>query len=167
MGSVAPPRPPTPPAPLPAGDERALLEQARGLKRAAAAGRLQPLLRGKNLGLLCRNLGTPGAQLFLDAAAALGAHVAHIECSRIERSSSPELAYTARMLGRLYDAVECQGLDAHLVRQLADAAGITVLDGLAADEALIARLAGQLDGVEATLENRRFTLQALLLQVLT
>ena len=123
MGSVAPPRPPQRPMPLPAGDERALLDQAQALRRAAAVGRLQPLLRGKNLGLLCRDDGTPSGLLFRDAAAALGAHVAHIESSRLERSSPQELEHGARMLGRLYDAVECQGLDAGLVRQLSALSG--------------------------------------------
>ena len=48
------------------------------------------------------------------------------------------------MLGRLYDAVECQGLDSALVQQMADVAGIAVYDGLASDERLISRLAAQL-----------------------
>jgi ornithine carbamoyltransferase len=167
MGSAAPPRPPQRPASLPAGDERALLDQAQALRRAAAAGRLQPLLRGKNLGLLCRDDGTPSALLFRDAAAALGAHVSHIESSRLERSSPQELEHGARMLGRLYDAVECQGLDAGLVRQLGVLSGITVFNGLAADEAQIARLVLQLGDDATSAEHRRLAMQALLLQALT
>jgi ornithine carbamoyltransferase len=148
------------------GDERVLLGQAQALQRAASAGRPQALLRGKNLGLLCRDDGTPGALLFRAAATALGAHVAHIECSRIERSSPQELAYTARMLGRLYDAVECQDLQPGLVQQIAALAGIAVFDGLAADDAQLTRLVLQLDAA-ASAESRRYALQALLLQALT
>lgn len=167
MGSAAPPRPPLPPAwPLP-GDERALLDQALALQRAAAAGRLQPLLRGINLGLLCRDPGAPPAQLFCDAAGALGAHVAHIGSGQLERSSAQELAHTARLLGRLYDAVECQGLNGGVVQQLAALAGIAVYDGLAADDALIARLALQLGDAARLAEHRRFVLQAVLLHLLT
>ena len=118
-------------------------------KRAAcsvppAAGRVQPLLRGKNLGLLCADDTQPQALLFRQAASELGAHVAHIGMSLSEASDPQEVAHTARMLGRLYDAVECQGLDSALVQQIADVAGIAVYDGLASDERLTSRLAAQL-----------------------
>jgi ornithine carbamoyltransferase len=167
MGPAAPPYPPLPPTQVPGGQDLVLLDQARALKRAAAAGRQQPLLRGRNLGLVCRDDGTASAQLFREAATALGAHVAHIECGRIERSAPQELAYAARMLGRLYDAVECQDLQPQLVQDLAAMAGIAVFDGLAAGDVRLTRLALQLDNAAALAENRCFVLQALLLQALT
>ena len=85
----------------------------------------------------------------------------------LERSSAQDLLHTARMLGRLYDAVECQGLDSGVVRQIGVLAGITVYDGLATDDALITRLALQLGDAALLAENRRYVLQALLLQSLT
>ena len=81
MGSARPPRPASAPAALSPGDEKSLLDQARSLQRAAAAGRVQPLLRGKNLGLLCADDTQPQALLFRQAASELGAHVAHIGMS--------------------------------------------------------------------------------------
>jgi ornithine carbamoyltransferase len=148
-------------------DERALIEQARGLRHAAAAGRPPLLLRGRNLGLLCPDVNTAPALLFRDAALQLGAQVAHIDVGPLTRSSAQELLHTARMLGRLYDAVECQCLDSRVVQQISALAGITVYDGLATDDALIAYLALQLGDAAMLAENRRYALQALLLQSLT
>ncbi len=166
MGSTHTPRPAPAPAPLPPGGEKSLLDQARGLQRAATAGRVQPLLRGKNLGLLCVDDSQPEAQLFRQAASELGAHVAHIGMSLSEHSAAQEVEHTARMLGRLYDAVECQGLNSALVQQMADVAGIAVYDGLACNERLISQLAAQLGNEAAAGDNRRFVLQALLLQTI-
>ena len=166
MGSARTPRHAPASTSLSPGDERTLLDQARSLQRAAAAGRVQPLLRGKNLGLLCVDDTQPQALLFRRAASELGAHVAHIGMSLSEHSTPQEVAHTARMLGRLYDAVECQGLDSALVQQMADVAGIAVYDGLACDEGLISRLAGQLGNDAAASESRRFVLQALMVHTI-
>jgi len=166
MGFARTPRHAPAPASLPPSDEKALLDQARSLQRAAAAGRVQPLLRDKNLGLLCADDTQAHALLFRQAASELGAHVAHIGTSQYEHSATQEVAHTARMLGRLYDAVECQGLDSALVRQMAEVAGIAVYDGLACNDQLISRLAGQLGNEAAPGDNRRFVLQALLLQTI-
>jgi ornithine carbamoyltransferase len=92
--------------------------------------------------------------------------VAHIGMSLSELSATQELAHTARMLGRLYDAVECQGLSSELVGQLADVAGIAVYDGLACNDALISRLAAELGSEAAAGDSRRFVLQAMLLQTI-
>jgi len=166
MGSVRPPAHDPALATLLSIDETALLDQARTLQRAAAAGRVQPLLRGKNLGLLCADDTQAQALLFRQAASELGAHVAHIGMSLSEPGSAQQVAHTARMLGRLYDAVECQGLPSALVKQMAELAGIAVYDALACNEALITRLATQLDGDASFDQNRRFALQALLLHTI-
>jgi ornithine carbamoyltransferase len=147
-------------------DEMAVLDQARRLQRTAVAGQVQPLLRGKNLGLLCADDTQPQALLFRQAASELGAHVAHIGMSLSERSSAQEVAHTARMLGRLYDAVECQGLPHALVMQVAEVAGIAVYDALTGNEALLARLAGQLGDAADPAQHRRVALQALLLHTI-
>ena len=166
MGSARTPRHAPAPASLPPGDEKALLEQARSLQRASAAGRVQPLLRGKNLGLLCADDTQAQALLFRQAASELGAHVAHIGMSLSECSAAQEVTHTARMLGRLYDAVECQGLPTAMVQQMAEVAGIAVYDGLASNERLISRLAAQLGDEASAGDNRRFVLQALLLHTI-
>jgi ornithine carbamoyltransferase len=147
-------------------EAEALLASARALQRAAAAGQPQALLRGKNLGLLCPDDSQQDALLFRRAAAELGAHVAHIGMSLSERSDAQEVAHTARLLGRLYDAVECQGLAHEVVQQIAGAAGIAVYDALASPQHPSAQLAEQLGGPTSPAENRRFVLQALLLSTI-
>jgi ornithine carbamoyltransferase len=144
----------------------AVLASARALQRAAQTGTTQPLLKGKNLGLLCEAGDDPDAQLFRRAAAELGAHVAHIRPSLSELSTPHEVQHTARVLGRLYDAVECQGMPPALVQQVGDEAGVPVYDGLAGREHPTAKLAEQLDGSSPPEDRRRFVLQSLLVSTI-
>lgn len=144
----------------------ALLANARVLQRAAQEGTTQPLLKGKNFGLLCEADDHPDARLFRRAAVELGAHVAHIRPSLSELSTPQEVQHTARMLGRLYDAVECQGMPPALVAQVGDDAGVPVYDGIAGSEHPTAKLADQLDGGSTPEDKRRFVLQALLIGTL-
>jgi ornithine carbamoyltransferase len=147
----------------------ALLADARVLQRAAKAGAAQPLLRGKNLGLLCAAgvAGNGDAALFRRAATELGAQVAHIRPSLSDRSASPELQSAARMLGRFYDALECQCMSADLVQRLRLHAGVPVFDGLASPNHPIARVAELLDDESGVADKRRFVLQAVLLCVVS
>lgn len=106
-----------------------VLEKARVLERAAAVGRLDALLRGKNLALMCDREDSPEAVLFRRAASALGARVSPIR--PLAADADPQVVRdTARMLGRLYDAVECQGLPALLVQTIRAEAGVPVYDEL-------------------------------------
>jgi ornithine carbamoyltransferase len=143
----------------------ALLADARMLQRAAQAGTLRPMLRGKNLGLLCAvgAAGNEDAALFRRAATELGAQVAHIRPSLSARSALPEFQSAARMLGRLYDAVECQCMPADLVQRLRLHVDVPVFDGLASPTHPIARVAELLDAEGALNDKRCFVLQAVLL----
>lgn len=153
-------------APLPAHDTLVLLASARALQRSGDAGQARPLLRGKNVGLLCEADAEPDARLFRDAAQALGAQVAHIRPSLSRLDTPQELQHTARLLGRLYDAVECQGLAPDIVQQIGAAAGVPVYDGLATAGHPTAGLAAQIDGDAAPADKRRLVLQAVLLQAI-
>jgi len=152
-----------------------VLDSARTLQRAARDGRTptpqtplqtpplpQTPLRGKNLGLLSE-ADDGDAALFRQAATELGAHVAQIRPSLSGLSTPQEVQHTARMLGRLYDAVECQGMAAALVQQVGVAAGVPVYDGIAGQAHPTARLAALLGGDSSAADNRRFVLQAVLL----
>jgi ornithine carbamoyltransferase len=141
----------------------ALLAQASALQRAARSGTTQPLLKGKNLGLLCQAADDADALLFRHAAEELGAHVSYVRPSLTEASSAQEVAHTARMLGRLYDAVECQGMPPALVSRMGEAAGVPVYAGIATPGHPTAVLAEQVDGAANGTDNRRFVLQAVLL----
>jgi ornithine carbamoyltransferase len=144
-------------------DADAVLAAARSLQQAFLLGAPQRPLRGKNLGLMCAADSTADGLLFRRAAEELGAHVAHLLPSLSDRSTPQELQHTARLLGRLYDAVEMQGLAARLVRQVGIEARVPVFDGLATTHHATAALGGSLGTATSPADNRRFVLQAVLL----
>ena len=149
-----------------ARDSAFVLDQARSLQRAAAAGDLPASLRGRQLGLLCEADDSGDAALFRRAAAELGAQVAHIRPSLTELSTLPDVRRTAYMLGRLYDAVECQGVASDLVHQMGVHAGVPIYDGVASPKHPTAKLADLLDGDALSPDKRRFVLQAVLLSTI-
>lgn len=159
--------------PIAPRDVAFVLENARALQLAAQAGGAQALLRGRKFGLMCEidndtvignaSDSASDAALFRRAAVELGAHVSHIRPSLTELSTVLEVQHTARMLGRLYDAVECQGMAADLVHQLGIDAGVPVFDAVASQRHPTAKLDGLLGGDSLALDKRRFVLQAVLL----
>lgn len=171
--------------PIAPRDVAFVLDTARALAHAAQAGNPRALLRGRKLALMCEldseagghfvskvvnevinevGIHTPtDAAQFRQAAEGLGAHVAHIRPSLTGLSTPLEVLRTARMLGRLYDAVECQGMAADLVQQLGDHAGVPVFDAVASRHHPTAKLDALLGGDSPALDQRRFVLQAVLL----
>lgn len=143
-----------------------LLCRARLLQRAALAGNTPRLLRGKNLGLLCETQPDEAQAFFRSAAEELGARVAVMRSGLSLAGEAQELQNTARMLGRLYDAVECQGMPPELVERIAQHAGIPVFDGAATKDHPADRLAELLGDKTPLADNRRFVLQALLLEAI-
>ena len=173
--------------PIAPRDVAFVLDNARALQLAAQAGGAQALLRGRKFGLMCEmdnagdsasdsagdsagdsandsaNDSAGDAALFRRAAVELGAHVAYIRPSLTELSTPLEVQHTARMLGRLYDAVECQGMAADLVHQLGIDAGVPVYDAVASQRHPTAKLDGMLGSDSPAPDKRRFVLQAVLL----
>jgi ornithine carbamoyltransferase len=143
-----------------------LLYRARLLQRAALAGNTLRLLRGKNLGLLCGTQPDEAQALFRRAAEELGARVAVMRSDLSLASEAQEVRNTARMLGRLYEAVECQGMNPTLVERIGQHAGIPVFDGAATKGHPTNRLAELLGDRTSLADNRRFVLQALLLNAI-
>ena len=141
----------------------ALVATARALARAELAGNRDARLRGKNLALLTQWPG-PAAALFITAVEQLGATTSRIGEDMLTVQGEHELQRVARMLDRLYDAVECQGVAAASVQRLSDLATVPVFDGIACDTHPTAALATQLEdcgGDEA--DARRWILQAAVL----
>lgn len=147
------------PPPPHAADLAALALRLRHLARTNA---LPLLLRGKNIGLLRAATAVDDPAPLLRAASELGAHVATVRWNPSGADDAREVQHTGRMLGRLYDAVVCQGMPAALVRQIGQAAGIPVYDDIACDAHPAACLADGLGEEAAPGDNRRFMLQALL-----
>lgn len=142
-----------------------LASRALALRQAARAGGTDAVLRGKNFGLLCEDQDGPEARLFRDAAAGLGAQVARIRPSVAGLLDDQDVASTAVWLGRLYDAIECQGLPGARVAKIRAAAGIPVFDGMGsehgADEAVAALVNQNTDEALA----RLYVLQAGLIAI--
>jgi ornithine carbamoyltransferase len=163
MALTLEPRPIDTPVPMTAYDLSAVLAHALALQRAALAGATQEPLRGKHFGLWCDAGDDAVAALFDQAATGLGAQVAHVRPSLSARSTVLEVQHTARVLGRLYDAVECLGMAPALVAEVSRWAGVPVYDGLARADHPTARLADKLDLASPPTDRRRYVLQAVLL----
>jgi ornithine carbamoyltransferase len=115
------------------GDVLALLAAAEGLKRAANSGDTHRLLRGKNLALLCEAQAGDRCDAFNQAATDLGAQVARIRPSELQLTQRAAVQETARVLGRLYDAIECEGMPQDLLEVVERDAGVPVYNGLCSD----------------------------------
>jgi len=146
-------------------DAGLLLAQARALQSLIDAGQGQSLLRGKNLGLLCESDDGEDAVRFRRAATDLGARVAQIRPDLSAASPNSEVVDTGRMLGRLYDGIECVGLNAGVVKCLGAAANVPVFDGISSVNHPTAKLAAQLVGRQSD-ERHRLVLQAILISTL-
>lgn len=144
-----------------------VLSLARTLQAVAGTGAARPLLSGKKLGLICTAEGGPDALLFRRAAEALGAQVASLRPGQFEASRPADLQRAARLLGRLYDAVECQGMAPDIVRAIEREAGVPVYDGVATPAHPSAALAERLGGAGSGNECRCYILQAVLLGALS
>ena len=142
----------------------ALLARASGLKLAALAGSDARPLLGKHLALVCEQEG-PDAELFRQAGIGLGARVTTLRPTLGDASSHAEVVRTSRLLGRLYDAVECQGIEPRLVRQIRTAADIPIFEGVASSGHSSAHLDAQLGGTDLK-ANRLFIVQAMLLEAI-
>ena len=152
-------------AAMSAQDESGLVALARELLSTSHTGMAGRVLRGKNLAVLCDTVDADGAELFQRAASDLGAQVAHLRPSLSRFSTPQEVQHKARVLGRLYDAMDCVGMPADLVHQIGVAAGVPVFEAISSSRHPTARLADQLNG-EAIDDKRCALMQAVLLGAL-
>lgn len=145
------------------GEVDAVLACARALRNAAASGDLWQPLRGRNIGLLCESHDHPDAALFERAAAGLGAKVTRILLSASGLLAANDMVRTARVLGRLYNAIECQGVAPELVARIREFAGVPVFDGMALAGRPCEALAALLAEGRPQADNRLYVIQALLI----
>ena len=111
-------------------DLRFLLDLARDLKRAKYAGVEQQRLRGKNIALIFEKTSTRTRCAFEVAAYDEGAHVTYIDPTSSQIGHKESMKDTARVLGRMYDAIEYRGSTQQNVETLAEYAGVPVFNGL-------------------------------------
>ena len=109
---------------------RCLLDLARDLKRAKKAGTEQPRLTGKNIALIFEKTSTRTRCAFEVAAHDQGAHVTYLGPSGSQIGIKESMKDTARVLGRMFDAIEYRGFAQTTVEELAKYAGVPVWNGL-------------------------------------
>lgn len=109
---------------------RFLLDLARDLKHAKYAGTEQQKLKGKNIALIFEKTSTRTRCAFEVAAYDQGAHVTYIDPTSSQIGHKESMKDTARVLGRMYDAIQYRGYKQSVVQELADYAGVPVFNGL-------------------------------------
>lgn len=109
---------------------RALLDLARKLKKDKKTGHEKPQLVGKNIALIFEKNSTRTRCAFEVAAHDQGAHVTYIGSAGSQLGHKESIKDTARVLGRMYDAIEYRGRQQSALEVLARYAGVPVYNGL-------------------------------------
>ncbi|WP_410686281.1 ornithine carbamoyltransferase [Avibacterium paragallinarum] len=107
-----------------------LLQLAKELKQAKYTGTEQPRLKGKNIALIFEKTSTRTRCSFEVAAYDQGANVTYIDPNSSQIGHKESMKDTARVLGRMYDAIEYRGFKQSIVNELSEYAGVPVFNGL-------------------------------------
>jgi len=107
-----------------------LLDLAAELKAAKREGREEQRLGGKNIALIFEKDSTRTRCAFEVAAYDQGANVTFIGPSGSHIGHKETVKDTARVLGRMYDAIEYRGFGEAVADELAQWAGVPVYNGL-------------------------------------
>ncbi len=109
---------------------RFLLKLSADLKAAKYGGYEVPRLNGKNIALIFEKASTRTRCAFEVAAYDQGAHVTYLGPSGSQIGNKETMKDTARVLGRMYDAIEYRGFAQSTCEDLAANAGVPVWNGL-------------------------------------
>jgi ornithine carbamoyltransferase len=109
---------------------RFLLDLSKDLKRAKYAGNEKRRLSGRNLCLIFEKTSTRTRCAFEVAAHDQGMGVTYLDPSGSQIGHKESIKDTARVLGRMYDAIEYRGFAQKVVEELARHAGVPVYNGL-------------------------------------
>ena len=107
-----------------------LLDLSRDLKRAKYGGYEQPRLKGKNIAIIFEKTSTRTRVAFEVAAYDQGAHVTYLGPSGTQIGQKESMKDTARVLSRIYDAIEYRGFGQEIVDELAEFADVPIWNGL-------------------------------------
>ncbi|WP_030763353.1 ornithine carbamoyltransferase [Streptomyces griseus] len=112
---------------------RGLVALAAELKAAKKAGTEVRRLTGRNIALIFEKTSTRTRCAFEVAAADQGASTTYLDPSGSQMGHKESVKDTARVLGRMFDAIEYRGDEQATVEELAAHAGVPVLNGLTDD----------------------------------
>lgn len=107
-----------------------LLKLSKDLKAAKYAGTEVPQLTGKEIALIFEKNSTRTRVGFEVAAYDQGARVTYLGPSGTHIGHKESVKDTARVLGRVYDAIEYRGFGQKIVEELAKYAGVPIYNGL-------------------------------------
>jgi ornithine carbamoyltransferase len=107
-----------------------LIDLAAELKAAKKEGREEQKLVGKEIALIFEKDSTRTRCAFEVAAYDQGAHVTFIGPSGSHMGHKETVKDTARVLGRMYDAIEYRGFGQDVADELAEHAGVPIYNGL-------------------------------------
>jgi len=107
-----------------------LIKLAADLKTAKYAGTEVPRLQGKDIALIFEKDSTRTRIGFEVAAFDQGARVTYLGPTGSHIGHKESIKDTARVLGRIYDAIEYRGFGQEIVEELARYSGVPVYNGL-------------------------------------
>src|SRR4051795_9284926 len=107
-----------------------LIDLAAELKATKKEGREEQKLVGKNIALIFEKDSTRTRCAFEVAAYDQGAHVPFLGPAGSHMGHKETVKDTARVLGRMYDAIEYRGFGEKIADELAQWAGVPVYNGL-------------------------------------
>jgi ornithine carbamoyltransferase len=133
-----------------------LLELSHQVKREHRAGNLTQRFLGKTLALLFEKRSTRTRCAFETAFGEEGGHPVFLSSADIQLGAKESIEDTARVLGRMFDAIQFRGFKQEMVDALARYSGVPVYNGLTdlyhptqtlADLMTVQEVFGQLKGI--------------------
>jgi ornithine carbamoyltransferase len=109
---------------------RYLLTLSGDLKKAKYSGTEKKKLTGQQIALIFEKSSTRTRCAFEVAARDQGAHVTYLGPTGSQMGHKESIKDTARVLGRMYDAIEYRGYGQTIIEELAAFAGVPVWNGL-------------------------------------
>ncbi|WP_242911125.1 ornithine carbamoyltransferase [Actinomadura terrae] len=107
-----------------------LIGLAAELKAAKRGGTERPRLSGRNIALIFEKTSTRTRCAFEVAARDQGAHTTYLDPGHAQIGHKESIKDTARVLGRMFDAIEFRGGSQRHLEELAEYSGVPVYNGL-------------------------------------
>ena len=112
------------------GEIHGLLDLAHSVKREKRAGKVRRRFRGRSLALLFEKRSTRTRCAFETAFGEEGGHPVFLSSQDIHLGVKESLEDTARVLGRMFDAIQFRGFEQETAEKLAENSGVPVYNGL-------------------------------------
>jgi ornithine carbamoyltransferase len=113
-----------------AGEIRELLELAKRVKAESKSGKISQRFIGKTLAMIFEKRSTRTRCAFETAFAEEGGHPVFLSTADIQLGGKESLEDTARVLGRMFSAIQFRGFKQETVETLARYSGVPVYNGL-------------------------------------